>query len=66
MESLDNQPQPSARWNVAAWGTPGGDAQQHGRWLFSAQQLRLSLAQMGILDDQTEAQVDEDFFGHFS
>jgi hypothetical protein len=36
--------------------------------MFTAQQLRLSLQQMGIYEDHVAAAeaADEDFFGHFS
>jgi hypothetical protein len=37
-------------------------------WLFTAQQLRLSLQQMGVYEEHVAAAeaADEDFFGHFS
>ncbi|GAX83986.1 hypothetical protein CEUSTIGMA_g11411.t1 [Chlamydomonas eustigma] len=45
-----------------------GDFVQTSKWLFSSQQLRLSLAQMGVFERHSkEAEdVDEDFFGNFS
>ncbi len=38
------------------------------RLLFAAQQLRLSLAEMGVYESHVEAAeaTDEDFFGNFS
>ncbi len=36
------------------------------RWIFTGQQMRLSLAQEGLYEDHVSAQVDEDFFGNFS
>ena len=45
----------------------GGNGLMDG-WLFTAQQLRLSLQQMGVYEQHmAEAEAtDEDFFGHFS
>ncbi|KAI8469907.1 MAG: hypothetical protein J3K34DRAFT_385605 [Monoraphidium minutum] len=45
-----------------------GDGDVAARWLFTSQQMRLSLGQMGIYEDHAAAaeETDEDFFGHFS
>jgi hypothetical protein len=45
-----------------------GGSSGRGRWLFAAQQMRLSLGQMGVYADHVEAaeEADEDFLGHFS
>jgi hypothetical protein len=64
---------------AAAPGALEGGAEGHGdgggaaegareRWLFASQQMRMSLAQMGIYQDHVGAaeETDEDFFGHFS
>lgn len=61
--SVVGSAQPHVRWDAAQWGQPGGE----GRWLFGAQQLRLSLEQMGIYQRHVDAQVEEDFGdAHFS
>jgi hypothetical protein len=43
-----------------------GGSQSELRWIFTGQQMRLSLAQEGLYEDHVSAQVDEDFFGNFS
>jgi len=43
-----------------------GGEERRSRWLFAAQQMRVSLAQMGIYEQHVEAAEDEDFDGHFS
>ncbi|GBF93628.1 hypothetical protein Rsub_06350 [Raphidocelis subcapitata] len=54
------------------WGRPavggGGGGEGRGRWLFAAQQMRLSLGQMDIYEAHAEAAeaADEDFLGNFS
>ncbi|KXZ54150.1 hypothetical protein GPECTOR_5g249 [Gonium pectorale] len=50
-----------------AWGPPP-DAREPQRWLFAAQQIRLSAAQMDTYTAHREAaeDLDEDFFDNFS
>jgi hypothetical protein len=52
------------RWKEG-WAAPSGEGE---RLLFAAQQLRLSLSEMGVYESHVEAAeaVDEDFFGNFS
>ncbi len=52
------------RWDAEAWDGSTLPTEQL-RWLFSAQQMRLSLAQMGVYEAHVTAaeEADEDFPG---
>ncbi len=75
MLGFDNPAVSLGRWDPA-WSPPGADlpacpdSQEHGptgrqRWLFTSQQMRLSLVEMGVYESHlAEAEAtDEDWGG---